>query len=144
MSIKKTFDVIGNLTHKIHAIKVARNTFATSRKRFYKAHGQKFPYSSKLFQGVIYENTKRWDVAKNSAANLEHGRKGTDKALKKFRKYLGVEAQKEFKPLKKAMALNAHGKKGLDADRRVNARAKGIKFIRKNGRIIPIRPKSGG
>lgn len=143
MSIKKNLDVISDITKKMNAIKVAKNTFSTSRKRFYKTNGQKFPYSTKLFQGAILQLTGRADVAKNTVDNLSHARMGSDKALKKFRKYMGIQTQQEFKPIKKAIALNAYGKKGLDADRMVNARAKGIKFIRKNGRIIPIRPKKG-
>lgn len=59
------------------------------------------------------------------------GRKGFLDQLNR-RKRSAMRVLKEAKP---------QLPKAATADRLVNARAKGIKFIRRNGRIIPIRPK---
>ena len=75
------------------------------------------------------------------------------KSLKKLRKKIGVKiAEKkriESKINEKSAtaSLGKFGKAGekgrakVEAQRRTKARAKGIKFIRRNGRIIPVRTK---
>lgn len=75
------------------------------------------------------------------------------KELENYRRKIGkafVEKEESWKKMVKREAIEKikkmgrAGQRGVErynAQRRIDARAKGIRFIRKNGRIIPIRPK---
>lgn len=84
------------------------------------------------------------DIGLNLAKAWENARKGhLGWANLRVDMYKNTKFARMFKKERKSYAIKEFSPKGkrTPIHRTINARAKGIRFIKKGGRIIPIRPK---
>jgi len=115
-----------------NVLKMVANTFSRSRKNF--SVLAKTNLSPELFNMGLEQR-----IGKGAAAltmkNLKLVQAGRISELTKMRRQSGKKAAKGFDSIRRITGARSV------PDRVVNARAQGIRFIRRNGRIIPIRPK---
>ncbi len=141
------FKLLAQLNQRIGAMKSARNTYSKTRKLYSSKIKRGMPYS--LFEQGLgqrlmnegYSFGSAFGTAEATIHNLKLSRSGQLKTITRLRKHIASDIQKSIAPLKKQTEISHHGYAKYNLERIITAKGKGVRFIRKNGRIIPIRPR---